>query len=70
MNQFSHRNGLINWCQNYSEPTHRGDPIDEFLPIQGHHVNFLDVTNDGLKPDVNPNRKANKMWAHIEHRVN
>lgn len=40
-----------------------------FLPIESEKMNFLDVTNDGLVPGVNPNRKAIELWARIEQQV-
>lgn len=55
--------------KNYSEPTHRGDPVGGFLPIQKDRVNFLDVTNEGLKTGVDPNQKFNRFWARIEEKV-
>lgn len=60
------------WCL-CSNPAHNGDPVDEFLPIKGDQVNFLDITNDGLKPGVDPNKKANEFWSGIElqiHQIN
>lgn len=53
----------------HSNPVHNGEPVKEFLPIQGNKVHFLDVTEDGLKPGLNPNRAANEMWARIEEQV-
>lgn len=52
-----------------SEPTHDGDPIDGCLPIQNGQVNFIDVTKDGLKLDVNPNQAANELWARIDQQI-
>lgn len=54
---------------NCSDPTHDGNPVDGFLPIQDDRVHFVDVTNDGLKPGINPNQAANEMWTQIEQQV-
>lgn len=53
----------------FSEPTHNGEPTTGFLPIQNDQVNFLDVTNDGLKMGVNVNQRANEFWARIEEQA-
>ncbi|XP_055301656.1 esterase B1-like [Sitodiplosis mosellana] len=53
----------------YGEPTYQQEPIAGFLPIDDDQVNFLDVTNDGLMPGVNPNQKAMEFWAHVEREV-
>lgn len=53
----------------YREPTRDGIPVSGFLPIQGDKINFLDITNDGLKPGVNPNPEAYELWANIERKI-
>lgn len=53
----------------FSEPTHDGDPVSNYLPIQDDRINFLDVTNDGLIVGINPNQEANQLWSGIERKV-
>lgn len=40
-----------------------------FKPILNNEINFLDVTNDGLKPGKNPNQAANQLWENIEEKL-
>lgn len=40
-----------------------------FKPIQNGEINFLDITNKGLMPGVNPNGKAMDFWMNIEKRM-
>lgn len=51
-----------------SSPSYYGDPVD-LAPIQNGQVNFVDVTNDGLRVGVNPNQAANELWARVERQV-
>lgn len=49
-----------------SDPVHNGDPIAELKPVQKDQLHFLDVTNDGLKLGVNPDRERYELWAEID----
>lgn len=53
----------------YSDPTHNDDPVAGFYPIQNDKIHFLDITNDGPKPGVNPNEKSYELWANIERQI-
>lgn len=44
-------------------------PSPGFKPIQNGEINFLDITNKGLMPGVNPNGKAMDFWMNIEKRM-
>lgn len=48
---------------------HDDDPISGFLPVQNDRLNFLDVTNDGLKLGVNPNQRVDGFWTQIEQKI-
>lgn len=45
---------------------HQKQPIAEFPPVRSDQINFLDITNDGLRADVAPNTKTIDFWANIE----
>lgn len=47
------------------EPTRDGDPVAGFSPIENGRMNFLDVTNNGLRAAANPNA-AFEFWEQIE----
>lgn len=37
-----------------------------FQPIQSGELNFLDISNDGLKLSENPRKSANEFWTELE----
>lgn len=50
--------------------SHSGkSPSLGFKPIQNGEINFLNITNNGLKPGLNPNGKAMDFWMNIEERM-
>ncbi|XP_055312466.1 acetylcholinesterase-like [Sitodiplosis mosellana] len=53
----------------WGNPTHNDDPIAGFLPIQGDTINYINISNDGLKLGVSPNAKTNEFWANIDRLV-
>lgn len=53
----------------FREPTNDKDPTGGFLPVLRDRVHFLDVTNDELRPGVDPNQQANQFWADIEQQI-
>lgn len=56
-----------------SEPTPDGYPIPELPPVQKHQVHYFEVTEDGLKPGVNPDKERIELWTEIDeffHKVN
>lgn len=59
---------LANFAK-YNEPTHMNEPVEQFLPVQGEQVHFIDLTNDGLKQGINPNKDRNEFWAEIEQKL-
>lgn len=40
-----------------------------FQPIQNVEINFMDITNEGLKPGISPNARAMKFWSNIDKRL-
>lgn len=52
-----------------SEPTYKDDLITGFTSIQGNDILFLDVTNDGLRLDKNPEKDAVEWWANLEQQA-
>jgi len=52
----------------YGSPGYYGDPVD-LAPIQNNQVNFVDITNEGLRIGVNPNAAANELWSRVERQV-
>lgn len=38
-------------------------------PIQNVEINFLDITNEGLRPEMSPNARAMEFWSNIDKRV-
>lgn len=42
----------------------------DFKPVQNGEINFLDITNNGFIPGLNPNVEAIQFWANIEKRLN
>lgn len=40
-----------------------------FKPIQNVEINFLDITNGGLKPGMSPNARAMEFWSNIDRRA-
>lgn len=40
-----------------------------FPPVQGDLLSFMDVTNDGLKIDVNPDEEEIDFWQSIEKKL-
>lgn len=49
----------------FREPTHENDLIDGFQPVNDKEINFLDITNDGLKVGVNPRQSAMELWSQL-----
>lgn len=52
------------------EPTHNGDPVSGFLPIQNGQMNYLNITNDKMEMGVDPNKDTYELWSQIEAQVN
>lgn len=50
----------------YGNPVHNGDPIDELKPVRKDQLHFLDITEDGLKLGVNPDKERYDLWAEID----
>lgn len=40
-----------------------------FQPVQNDEINFLDVTNKGFEPGMNPNQASNQLWKDLEQRI-
>ena len=53
----------------FSEPTYKNDLIAGFHAIKGNEINYLDITNEGLKLDVNPGPKAMEFWSRLENQA-
>lgn len=62
-------NGVCDRYYYFSEPSHMGDPVDSFRPIEYGIINFMDVTNKGLIPGQAPNQMANDLWTKISQRI-
>lgn len=62
--------GSISTCTYiFSDPVVDGIPVDGFNPVRNDQVNYLDLTNGGVKFGVDPNGEANKLWASIEQQI-
>lgn len=50
-------------------PSVDDDPIAGYKPVRGHKINYLDITNDGLKVGTLPKRSAVRFWQKILHKA-
>lgn len=50
----------------HSEPTYKDELVAGYHAIDGNDIEFLDITNDGLRVDKNPRKTAMEFWASLE----
>ncbi|XP_055308325.1 esterase B1-like [Sitodiplosis mosellana] len=53
----------------YGEPSHEGDPVDEFQPVRNEKIQVIDINNEGVTIKSRPNQKAFDFWATIEKKA-
>ncbi|XP_031621135.1 uncharacterized protein LOC116339416 [Contarinia nasturtii] len=50
----------------HGEPTYRDELISGFQPVQSDVFNYLDISNKGLKLEINPREKAIEFWSQLK----
>lgn len=51
---------------NYSKPTIDGYPPNLFKPARENKIHYLNITNDGYFPRMNPRESDYRFWHNLE----
>ncbi|XP_031637146.1 venom carboxylesterase-6-like [Contarinia nasturtii] len=64
-NTIQHMTQMFANFAKHGRPTVNGSPIRGYKPVQGHRINFLDITNNAMIPGVSPKKENVAFWHRI-----